>query len=286
MTASKLSDRRIEYGDRLKTHRVAVTPRLTGKALAERLGWRAAKVSLIEGGKQLPTEPELGAWAEVVGITADDLAALLEELRAIRLDDARWKARLRTGGHESAQRSFAEMEAAASTIVNFEPALVPGPLQTPGYARAMFASMAALKDAGDDLDAAVAARMQRQHILYDETKTIELLLAESTLRNAVAPAATMAGQVDRLIAATQIPNLRLGVIPLDRQLPYVPMHGFWLFDDELLTAEMLHTEVTTRDPEDVRLYRHYLAGMWAVAAEGEAARTLLQRVLGDLAPAN
>ncbi|WP_020658411.1 helix-turn-helix domain-containing protein [Amycolatopsis benzoatilytica] len=283
MTASNLSDRRIEYGDRLKTHRVAVTPRLTGKALAERLGWRAAKVSLIEGGKQLPTEPELGAWAEVVGITADDLAALLQELRAIRLDDARWKARLRTGGHESAQRSFAEMEAAAATIVNFEPALVPGPLQTPGYARAMFASMAALKDAGDDLDAAVAARMQRQNVLYDETKTIEILFFEASLRNSIASDAVMAAQADRLLAATQNPNLRLGIIPVGVQVPYVLLHGFWLFDDELLIAEMLHTEVTTRDPEDVRLYRRYLADMWEVAAEGEAARTLLQRVLGDLA---
>lgn len=284
MTAN-LSDRRLQFGDRLKTHRVAVQPRLTAKVLAERLGWRAAKLSLLEHGKQLPTEPELADWADVVGITADEHAALLRELQAIRLDDARWKARLRTGGHESAQKSFGDLEAAATSIVNFEPALVPGPLQTPGYARAMFASMAALKGAGDDLDAAVAARMQRQSILYDETKTIELLLCESALRNPIAPAATMAGQVDRLIAATQLPNLRLGIIPVDVQVPYVPMHGFWLFDDDLLNVEMLHTEITTRDPDDIRLYRKYFADMWAVAAEGEAARGTLQRVLGDLASA-
>ncbi|MEV0067728.1 MULTISPECIES: hypothetical protein [unclassified Amycolatopsis] len=46
---------------------------------------------------------------------------------------------------------------------------------------------------------------------------------------------------------------------------------------------MLHTEVVTRDPDDVRQYRDYLDAMWEVAAEGEAARAVLLRAQGDLA---
>jgi hypothetical protein len=75
------------------------------------------------------------------------------------------------------------------------------------------------------------------------------------------------------------------VVPLDAELPVPPLHGFWLFDDELLTIEVLHTEITTSDPTDVQLYRSTVDALWTAAAEGDVARAVLQRVLGDIAPA-
>lgn len=181
--------RLLEFADRLRQHRIAHTPKITGKALAEMLGWGPMKISLIERGRQPITEPELTEWARVLGVSDDERDDLLRELQAIRLDQARWKARIRTGGHEGAQRSFAELEQAARKIACFETAVLPGLVQTPGYARTVFEKSAALRGAGDDIDAAVAARMQRQQILYDETKTIELLIVENALRGGVASAA-------------------------------------------------------------------------------------------------
>lgn len=93
----------------------------------------------------------------------------------------------------------------------------------------------------------------------------------------------MAGQIDRLIAVTQLPNVRFGIVPSGIDLPAPAQHGFWLFDDGLLYIEVLHTELTTRDADDVQLYRDYLAALWTADAEGEDARATLLRVQSDLA---
>ncbi|WP_033290440.1 helix-turn-helix domain-containing protein [Amycolatopsis jejuensis] len=269
--------RLLEFADGLRQRRIAHAPVTTQKALAELLGWREMKVSLIERGKQAITEPELTEWTRVLGVPAKELDALQQELKAIRLDQARWKARLRTSGHEGAQKSFAELEHAAQKIVDVETAIVPGPVQTPAYARVAFEKLARFKGAGGDVAAAVAARMQRQQILYDETKTIELLMFEAALHSRFVPPETMAGQIDRLIAVTHLRNVRVGIVPLDAELEFPPLHGFWLFDDELLSAEAIHTDIVTRDSEDVQLYCDYVAALWKVAAEGDDAREILNR---------
>lgn len=278
--------RLLAFADQLRQHRVARTPKLTGKALASMLGWGPMKVSLIERGRQIITEPELTQWARALDLPEDVHIDLLRELRAIRLDQAEWKHRLRRGGHESLQRSFAEVERDARKIVCVETAVVPGLGQTPAYARAVFEKNAAFRGAGGDPDAAVAARMERQQIIYDGSKTIELLVFEAALRNGFVPADVRVGEIDRLIALTHLQTVRVGIVPADAELAAPPLHGFWLFDDELLTVEVFHTEVATSDPDDVQLYRRVVDALWTVAAEGEAARTLLQRVLGDLASAD
>lgn len=277
--------RLLAFADQLRQHRVAHTPKLTGKGLGELLGWKPMKVSLIERGRQIITEPELTQWARALAMPENMFIELLRELRAIRLDQAEWKHRLRRGGHESLQRSFAELEQNARKIVCVETAVAPGLGQTPAYARAVFEKNAEFRGAGGDADTAVAARMERQQIIYDGSKTIELLIFEAALRSGFVPAGVRAGQIDRLIAVTHLQTVRLGIVPLDAELAVPPLHGFWLFDDELLSVEVLHTEITTSDPGDVKLYRDAVDALWQVAAEGEAARTLLQRVLGDLDPA-
>ncbi|WP_020660876.1 helix-turn-helix domain-containing protein [Amycolatopsis benzoatilytica] len=278
--------RLLAFADQLRQIRVARTPKLTGRALAELLEWGPMKVSLIERGKQVVTEPELTQWARALGVPEHVHVELLRELRAIRLDQAAWKHRLRRGGHESLQRSFAEVEHDASKIVCVDTAVVPGLAQTPAYARAVFEKNRAFRGAGGDTDAAVAARMERQQIIYDASKTIEVILFESCLRSGFVPADVRAGQIDRLIALTHLKTVRVGIVPLDAELPVPPLHGFWLFDDTTVTVEAFHTEIATRDSDDAKLYTELVAALWQVAKAGEAARTLLQRVLGDLASAN
>lgn len=271
--------RLLAFADRLRQLRK--TAGLNGRDLAARTSWTASKVSRLETGQQKISEADLQAFADALGLQPKVSDELFAEMRAIRLDDARWKARLRAAGHEGAQMSHGEAEHNATTIVNFESALVPGLVQTPGYARMVFASMAALKGEGDDLDAAVAARLKRQAILYDETKTIELLVYEAALRPSVAPPDTMAAQLDRLVAVSALPNVRFGIVPLDKQLPFPPLHGFAILDD-LVNVELFHTEANTRVIEDGRIYKEFLAAMWPIAAEKEKARALLLGLLDRL----
>ena len=78
------------------------------------------------------------------------------------------------------QEDSLELEASASTILNFQIASIPGLLQVPEYARRVFA---AGHPAGQvDIAAAVAVRMNRQVILYDDSKHLEFVLAEAAVR--------------------------------------------------------------------------------------------------------
>lgn len=269
--------RPLQFADRLRQLRKAAG--LTGRSLAELTGWQPSKISRLENGQNQISEADLVKWAEAVGLSDDTVADLRAELQAIRLDEARWRSRLRAAGHESAQLNFGKAEAAAHTIDVFETALAPGLGQTPAYARDVFTSMATLKGAGDDIDAAVAARMRRQELLYDESKEIRLLMLAAALRSSVASAATMAGQRDRLMSLSALPHVQFGIVPEGVELPFVPLHGFTILDD-LLIAEMLHTEVITRHPDDVRLYRSFVDAMWSVAVKGDTARALLLSALG------
>ncbi|RSD22024.1 helix-turn-helix domain-containing protein [Amycolatopsis eburnea] len=273
------STRLLQFADRLC--QLGKAAGLRNRDLAERTGWQTSKVSRLENGLQQLSEKDHPVWCDAVGVSDEVAAELLAEMKAIRLDEARWKARLRAAGHEGAQVQFGEAERKAKVILNFETGMVNGLLQTEAYARAMFTKMASLKGEGGDIDAAVAARMARQGILYVEGKKIVLLTCEAALREPIVPPAAMAVQLDRLVAATAQSNVQFGIVPLGVELPFTPLHGFWILDD-LLNVELLHTEVNTRDPADVELYRGYLDAMWEVAAKGDEARALLLAVLSDV----
>ncbi|MQA08435.1 MAG: helix-turn-helix domain-containing protein [Pseudonocardiaceae bacterium] len=271
-------DRLLLLGDQLRQLRKAA--KITGKVLAQSAGWQPSKLSRLENGQQLISEQDLATWCEVLGLSKEDTAALHDEVRGIRLDQARWRNRTGTG-HEVLQQTFGEAEQAATHVRNFETGLVPGLVQTPDYARAVFTAFSRLSGAPDDADDAVRARLQRQTILYDSSKHIELLMTEAALRHSVATPEVMIGQLDRLQSLLELSNVRLGILPLDLQLPAPVMHGFWMLDD-LVTIEVTNTEIATREPGDVKLFSDMLAALWKVAAEGDEAQAVLRRVADEL----
>ncbi|MCP2254272.1 Helix-turn-helix domain-containing protein [Prauserella aidingensis] len=272
------SPRRLALGDTLRLLRGSAG--LSGKQLAEQLGWQASKISKIENARQSVTDTDLVDLGLALDLDDAQVEELRNELRAIRIEEARWSQQLRVG-HRQLQQNVAQADHAASHISVFSLALVPGLLQTAEYARHVFASLAELHDSPRDTDAAVRARMDRQQVLYDDSKQIELLMAESVLRHPAAPTTVMLGQIDRLITVQGLPSLRFGIIPFDSPLPAAVAHNFVMKDDTV-TVELINTEFTTQDADDVALYRRYFDQLWGVAAEGEAARAILTRVASEL----
>ncbi|WP_322769977.1 Scr1 family TA system antitoxin-like transcriptional regulator [Frankia sp. Cr1] len=65
----------------------------------------------------------------------------------------------------------------------------------------------------DDVEAAVAARMNRQRVLRRNQRTAAFLIEESVLRNGFGGPAVMRGQCAHLAEVTTWPAVSLGVIP-------------------------------------------------------------------------
>lgn len=274
-----LDQRRLVLGDELAVLLSAAG--MSGRALAQATGWQPSKVSRVINGKQAATDSDVVAWCRATGTSEDETQRLRATLRSIRAEEMRWSRQL-VSGHRALQDDMAALEARASHIRTVDVALVPGLVQTADYAAALLRTLAAIRRSTPDTDEAVRARMQRQHILYDRGKTIELLTSELALRNAACDAETMAAQLDRLLAVQGLPSLRMGILPLGATMPVPLLHGFCVLDERVM-VETWHREDEAEDPADVALYHRIADALWGVALEGEDARALLLRVARDYA---
>ena len=164
----------------------------------------------------------------------------------------------------------------------FEATVIPGLLQTPEYARARFAEGIRRLKLPNDINEAVAIRVQRQEILYRPDKRFHFVLTEAALRLRLCPPAVMLGQLDRLISLSQLTNVKLGVIGFETQYATSPWHGFWLYDNERVLIETFSASLDLRQPQELELYGSVFEQLAAVASYGRAARGIVNRVAEEM----
>ncbi|MFI2368386.1 helix-turn-helix domain-containing protein [Streptomyces sp. NPDC018833] len=272
---TRIHEAREALGRRLRDLRREAS--LNGKGLAEALGWPASKVSKIELGRQSPSEADIAAWADACG-TPDAIPALVATVRNLETQYADWRRQLRNGTRLR-QQALAEVDESTRTIRAFESTWVPGLLQTPEYARCRLAEVVDLYGVANDIDAGVQARMERQNVLYRPGRRFHFIITEAVLRYGTAPRDVMTGQIDRLVSASSLPSVRLGIVPFGIRLPVSPLHGFWLFDDRIVMVETFAAEMRLTQPEELRLYRNVFDRLALMSRYGSDARRLLMSAL-------
>lgn len=254
--------------------RMRKNARLTGGQLAEAVGWGEkngrTKVSKIENGKQVPTPDDIVAWAQAAG-HPEETPELLDLLADVQTVHTRWRRRLR-GGHAAIQEDIDRRTQAAKRIRNAEVAMIPGLLQTAGYARAVITAVSAVYGTRD-IDAAVQARMGRQAVLYDQSKTFEFVITEAALRLLPGSPQMMAGQLDRLMSM-DLPNVTLGIIPFGTELHVMPFNGFLLLDDNL-TVETWSGKDDDPAGDEAAVHQRIFDLLMEEALTGEEARRLI-----------
>ena len=246
----------------------------TGQSLADEIGWVQSKVSRLGNGRQLPTAEELRQWAKGCGADneVDRLVTLLEQASTRHLE---WRHRL-AGNRGNVQPTYNELFRRSTSITMFENVSVPGILQTADYARAVLSYLLPLHSADPDVEGAIADRMERHQFLYDQRKQFDLLITENVLLGGPASAQVMVVQLDRLLSALDLPNVRFGIIPLRPGVPVVPVSSFSIHDNDAM-VEVFHGEFPNLASHEgtVELYRRVAATLWAGAVEGDEARALI-----------
>ena len=241
--------------------------RLTGMAFATELGWPGSKVSKIEHGKQTPTARDIADWVQAVGGSEELRAELMADLRSVRLEHRNWS-RLTRRGVAGRQRATTSLDASTKLLRAFEPAVIPGLLQTAEYARWVLESVVSLRELPNDVPAGVQARMERQQLLYEPGRQFRFLITEAALRYRVCPPQVMRGQLDRLLAVASLGSVELAVVPFEVLLPFPAMHSFWMYDDRLVLVDTISAELALRDEDDIALYARLFERMWAAALQG------------------
>ncbi|MER6142371.1 helix-turn-helix domain-containing protein [Streptomyces sparsogenes] len=104
------------------------------------------------------------------------------------------------------------LEGAAAIIRAYEPHFVPGLLQTEDYARAIMRTGAVGQVGPEDTERHVALRMERQALLTrEDAPHLWVVMDETVLRRPVGTPEVMRRQIDRLLAATERPNVTLQI---------------------------------------------------------------------------
>jgi len=269
---------RVSLGARLRELRTEA--HLTGVALAARLDWQSSKVSKLEHGKQTPTPGDLAAWASAVGQpgAAGELQA---RLRGMETSYRSWRRQLAGGLRARQDVSLAETRR-TETIRGFEGVRVPGIFQTAEYARHLLTLNADFYQSPRDIEEAVRSRMRRQEALYEPGHKFRFVVWEAALHTMVCPPRIMAAQLDRLMGLAGLDTIELGIIPLGAPMRRTPAHGFWIYDERLVTVEMINAELWLEDTADVALYVRAWEWLNEVALYGPLATRLISRALAAL----
>lgn len=254
---------------------------LTGRALATLTGWHFTRVSKLEHGVQPPTDADIRAWCRACG-AEDQAADLIATARAVESAYLEFRRQSRAGMRRVlGAHTLARYEQTTQFRI-YEHNVIPGLFQTADYSAAMLSFWIDFLQVPNDLDEAVAVRMERQRILYQRGKRIAVVLEEQALRTWFGDAATQAGQLDRLMAVMSLPTVSLGIIPLMVERPGVPSAGFWIFDNDLVALETPTASIEVTRPQEIELYGRMFERLQSAAVYGPAARAVIARVLADL----
>lgn len=255
---------------------------LSGLAFSRQVGLAQSKVSRVELGQTVPSTADLDRWLEETAAPAERRAEL-HRLREVAATEALAWRRHRARGLPALQLDVAAVEASAQSLHYWHPTLVPGILQTPAYARAVYEAMHGPDQ--PDIAETIARRMDRQALLYEPDRRFQFVIGEAALRWRPGPPSLMLGQLDRLGVVAALPNVDLRVLQFG-EVPVWRSHHFTLYDHRdggpLVHVEGLEFGVNLRDPEDVARYVEAFKQLAEAAVTGQDAVALLKRVVAEL----
>jgi transcriptional regulator with XRE-family HTH domain len=253
---------------------------LTGRQLAERCGWAPSKVSKIEYGKQTPTEVDVRDWCLACGFPSE-IADLVAAVRSIDAQYMDWRRSLKAGTKRRQQANINAYEKTTLFRV-WEPAVIPGLLQTPGYARGILATVIDFHGIPDDVEEGVQARMDAQRVLTHGDRRFLLLLGQAALYTHVGDGQVMRDQLVHLLEVMRLPRVSVGLVPLSAAYTAPRNNAFTIYDNRLVTVATYTAELSLRQRHEVATYENAFDRLAALAVHGTAAVALIEHAMVDL----
>ncbi|SDK57846.1 Helix-turn-helix domain-containing protein [Actinopolyspora mzabensis] len=182
---------------------------LTKQQVAGRIGRTGQTVANIENAVNAPTQSDLEKLLQIYG-AADEFVELSELLPVARRSVPKRQAPV---PEDYDLRLNLEVGMAELDILSGS--LVPGLLQIPCYAAAVFRANPNLSD--EEIEQLVAARMDRKKIFTREERPVRLyvVMDESVLYRSRGDATVMCDQLDYLLDVARTSEVDLQVLPLD-----------------------------------------------------------------------
>lgn len=223
-------------------------------------------------------------------VLADDLASLAQQTVGDR-----WWHEFRDIVPRS-MSTYVALESAASSLTAFEPYLIPGLLQTPGYARGLVDAAFGDRDV-EDREKWVRLKARRQVLIKRKYKplTVSAVVHEAALRNVVGGRKVMVTQLEYLADTSTRPNIGLRVlpfsagVPLGRQLgpmvilEFVPTRRGRAVEPTTVFVESYIESMYSDKMEVVEQYRQGFRVLQRASLDEVESRSLIRRIAKELA---
>jgi len=209
---------------------------LTADQMAKRIGRSRADISRLETGRVID-QADVIKVLDVCGVDGDEWTKIMTIAR--EAGESGWWESYKTMGDR--QAVFANLEAGAATIREYQQICVPGLLQTPEYAKARTDPATALEELSDGTsDGIVTGRLMRQRMFRRPGgPEYEAIVDELAIRRLSAPPAVMKKSLYHMATlANDNPRITLRVLPIDARI------------ESYATPPTSFTIYTFADPED------------------------------------
>lgn len=280
MTAFNAS-RAVELGHELRALRMRAG--LTQRQVAEQLGRADSHVSRWEKGKLLPSEADTASMLLLYHVTGEERDRLLAMAREAA--DPNWV----VPGTGRRLAALIATENAAERIVNVEPEVIPGLLQTPEYARIVIANADVPHD---QLDQRVEERLRRQNVLRkDDAPEYIAVIGEKALTYPPCDMTVMIDQFRKLLTLSELPNVSIHVLRLSVSdtpalfgafLLMVPRRRGDRRSDPVVRQEHYRAATTLSSRRDVRDYQAAVDVILRKAMNASGSVTFIAKLLEEM----
>lgn len=218
----------------------------SGDAVAAALKWSPSKISRYERAKTSLPPKEVERLLDYYKITGDHRSMLLALAQDATLKGW-WEEQEYSNTISEDYRQFIGLEHEATQMQIWHVDVVPGLLQTEGYARRIISSYSRVEPvAPGAIGRLVRVRMRRQQVLDRSGLHIEVVLDESVLQRKIGDARIMREQLRFLSEIADRSNVDLRILPLDADHTVVgesfTVFGFGTEEEEAVLQDVVATE--------------------------------------------
>ena len=255
---------------------------LSGNRAAQEVGMAQSRISRIEHGLYLPTEDEIRDLTRLYRAPVAVRRELLEARRALTAETTPARVVLARGGWRM-QARISGIEAKSALIENYQPAIIPGLLQTQDYMRLVFSQRQAMAVGraviAGGVERSVTERAGRASVLGQPERDVTLIMTEGSLRWPGGGPAVMAEQLTHIAAvAAAHPHVRIGVIPQTQPVAVFPLHGFSMYDRRTVVVGIWTGTSIITDPREVAEYAELFDVLDSLAQFGAGGQAIIQQI--------
>ncbi|MFE9568582.1 helix-turn-helix domain-containing protein [Streptomyces sp. NPDC006692] len=254
----------------------------TCNQIGEALHWSGSKVNRLETGSGRVQPSDVDALCRYYA-TSEELRELLMALAKDSKARGWWQAH--GTGVPPWFAGYVGFEQAASNLRQYQCEFVPGLMQTAAYAAELHRATNQMTP--EDLDRAVAVRMERQALLTrDAAPDAWFIVHETVVRHVVGDGKLMYEQVERMLAIGALANVTLQVLPFSAGT-YPATGAFTILgfpeqeDPDLVYRDGM-TDATYLDtPHDVRQYTKAFDNLRALALSPSRSTHLMRNAMKE-----